>query len=58
MGPTPTVLNIMPGGASGVLSSPTYTNQLGRWLTNRYRPLFTDATQATANPSATVNFAP
>jgi len=58
MGPTPTVLNIMPGGASGVLSSPTYTNQLGRWLTNRYRPLFTDVTQATANPSATVNFVP
>jgi acyl-homoserine lactone acylase PvdQ len=48
----------MPGGASGVLSSPTYTNQLGRWLTNRYRPLFTDVTQATANPSATVNFVP
>lgn len=58
MGATPTVLNIMPGGASGVLSSPTYTNQLGRWLTNRYRPNFVDATQATANPSATVNFQP
>lgn len=58
MGPTPTVLNIMPGGASGVLSNPTYTNQLGRWLTNRYRPLQVDVTQATASPSATVNFQP
>lgn len=58
MTPTPTVLNIMPGGASGVLSNPTYTNQLGRWLTNRYRPLFVDVTQATASPSATVNFQP
>jgi acyl-homoserine lactone acylase PvdQ len=52
------VLNSMPGGASGVLSSPTYVNQLGRWLTNRYRPHFVDPAQATANPSATVNFQP
>jgi penicillin amidase len=55
---TPTVVNSMPGGASGVLSSPTYVNQLGRWLTNRYRPHFVDPAQATANPSATVNFQP
>lgn len=58
MGATPTVLNSMPGGASGVLSNPTYVNQLGRWLTNRYRPNFVDVTQATASPSATVNFQP
>jgi len=55
---TPTVLNIMPGGASGVLTSPTYTNQLGRWLTNRYRPQFVDPAQAVSNPSATLNFQP
>lgn len=54
----PTVRNIMPGGASGVLTSPTYTNQLGRWLTNRYRPLFVDPAQATQNPTATLNFSP
>jgi penicillin amidase len=31
--------NIHPGGQSGVLGSPSYASQLGRWLTNRYKPL-------------------
>ncbi len=30
---------IIPGGQSGVVSSPDYGSQLGRWLTNDYHPL-------------------
>lgn len=30
---------IIPGGQSGVLGSPFYANQLGRWLTHQYHPL-------------------
>jgi penicillin amidase len=30
---------IIPGGESGVLGSPHYASQLGRWLTNGYHPL-------------------
>ncbi len=30
---------ILPGGQSGVLGSPSYADQLGRWLTNDYHPL-------------------
>ena len=34
---------IIPGGSSGVLGSPQYADQLGRWLTNDYHPLALDA---------------
>ena len=30
---------VIPGGQSGVLGSPHYASQLGRWLTNDYHPL-------------------
>jgi penicillin G amidase len=36
---TPNVHEIIPGGRSGVLVSPFYTNQLQRWLVNDYLPL-------------------
>jgi penicillin amidase len=32
---------ILPGGQSGDPTSPGYTSQLGRWLTNRYAPVQT-----------------
>jgi penicillin amidase len=32
-------LQILAGGQSGVPTSPDYTSQLGRWLTNQYHPL-------------------
>lgn len=35
----PSVDEILPGGRSGVLVSPFYTNQLHRWLVNDYLPL-------------------
>ncbi len=34
---------IIPGGESGVLGSPHYASQLGRWLTNDYHPLLLTA---------------
>jgi penicillin amidase len=33
-------LQVIPGGQSGVLTSPLYANQLGLWLTNDYHPLW------------------
>lgn len=37
---------ILPGGQSGVLVSPFYTNQLERWLNNEYHPLIIDSGEA------------
>jgi len=34
---------VIPGGQSGVLSSPHYASQLSRWLTNDYHPLLLTA---------------
>jgi penicillin G amidase len=31
---------VIPGGQSGVLGSPHYASQLGRWLTNHYHPMW------------------
>ncbi|RFF28690.1 MULTISPECIES: penicillin acylase family protein [unclassified Wenzhouxiangella] len=36
---TPNVSEVLPGGRSGVLVSPFYTNQLRLWLVNDYLPL-------------------
>ncbi|MEM7585653.1 MAG: penicillin acylase family protein [Acidobacteriota bacterium] len=37
-------VQVIPGGQSGVVVSPDYASQLGRWLTNNYHPmLFTPA---------------
>jgi penicillin G amidase len=44
----PSAFEIIPGGQSGVVSSPLYANQLGRWLTDRYHPLPLDASSALA----------
>ncbi len=40
---------ILPGGQSGALGSPNYTNQLGRWLTNDYHPLLLSAADVAAD---------
>ncbi len=40
MAPTgPEVLEVLPGGESGVPGSPQQTDQLGLWLVNAYKPL-------------------
>jgi len=49
---------ILPGGQSGVLGSPRYASQLGRWLTNRYKPMPLNVAAATAAPSAVLSFQP
>ena len=49
---------IIPGGQSGVLGSPFYASQLGRWLTNQYKPVNIKVSDAVANPIVTLNFVP
>jgi penicillin amidase len=49
---------ILPGGQSGVLGSPYYASQLGRWLTNNYKTLVLDVTTATTNPVTRLDFVP
>lgn len=49
---------ILPGGQSGVLGSPFYASQLGRWLTNQYRELPISASAAAAVSPTVVQFAP
>ena len=41
---------ILPGGRSGIIGHPDQANQMGRWLTNQYKPLLNDpaALQAAA----------
>jgi len=48
---------IIPGGQSGVLGSPLYVSQLGRWLTNQYKrlPLAEAQVRAQATTVITVN---
>jgi len=55
---TPTLRQILPGGQSGVLGSPFYASQLGRWLTNQYKPLNISVATATQNPLAQLDFVP
>lgn len=50
--------NIHPGGQSGVLGSPTYASQLGRWLTNRYKTLIIGRDQALAAERERLDFRP
>ncbi len=52
------MLQILPGGQSGVLGSPLYASQLGRWLTNQYKPLVIDVAQSTTNPVTRLDFIP
>ena len=49
---------ILPGGESGVLGSPFYASQLGRWLTNNYKTVNIKVSDAVANPIQTLNFVP
>ena len=55
---TPTLQQILPGGQSGVLGSPFYASQLGRWLTNQYKPLNISVAVATQAPLAVLDFVP
>jgi penicillin amidase len=49
---------ILPGGQRAVLGDPLYASQLGRWLTNNYKPLNVTVASAIASPAATLNFTP
>ncbi len=49
---------IIPGGPSGVLGSPFYVSQLGRWLTAQYKPLPISQGAALALTVTTINFTP
>jgi penicillin amidase len=49
---------ILPGGQSGVLGSPHYASQLGRWLTNDYHAMKISAASAAAGAVTTVSFTP
>ncbi|MEO8669720.1 MAG: penicillin acylase family protein [Tahibacter sp.] len=49
---------IIPGGQSGVLGSPYYASQLGRWLTNAYHPLLIDVSAATTAAPTITQFVP
>jgi penicillin amidase len=50
--------NIHPGGQSGVLGSQTYASQLGRWLTNNYKPLLIRQSDAVAGERQRLEFRP
>ncbi len=58
MFPTISASEIIPGGQSGVLGSPLYVSQLGRWLTNQYHALPIPASAALAGSNTVVNFTP
>ncbi len=49
---------ILPGGQSGVLGNPLYASQLGRWLTNQYKPMPLSVSAATTSPATVLNFQP
>jgi penicillin G amidase len=50
--------NIHPGGQSGVIGTPTYASQLGRWLTNNYKPLLIRQSDAVAGERQRLEFRP
>ena len=49
---------ILPGGESGVLGSPHYADQLGRWLTNDYHPLLLDPADVAGDVVTQMEFEP
>ena len=49
---------IIPGGPSGVLGSPFYVSQLGRWLTGQYKRLPISQDDALLFTVTTINFTP
>jgi penicillin amidase len=52
----PTVEEIIPGGRSGVVTSPFYTNQLFFWLVNAYLPLDIGEADASTNAVQVTTF--
>lgn len=54
----PDVDEIIPGGRSGVLVSPFYSNQLRRWLVNDYLPLNLGEADGQATAVSTTMFTP
>jgi penicillin G amidase len=55
----PTLLQIAPGGQSGVITTgAAYISQLPLWLVNGYKPLVIDPAQAAAGAVATIPFVP
>jgi penicillin amidase len=55
---TPNVSEVLPGGRSGVLVSPFYTNQLRLWLVNDYLPLGFGESQAQSSAANVTTFTP
>lgn len=49
---------IIPGGQRAVLGNPLYASQLGRWLTNQYKPMPLSVSAATASPASVLSFQP
>ncbi len=49
---------VIPGGQSGVLGSPFYASQLGRWLTNQYVVLAVSANTAASQVTSEIRFTP
>lgn len=49
---------IIPGGQDGIVISPNYAGQLGRWLTNDYHPLTLGEAAADASKVVTHTFIP
>ncbi|RMG56278.1 MAG: hypothetical protein D6723_00680 [Acidobacteria bacterium] len=49
---------IIPGGESGVVSSPFYASMLGRWLTNHYHPMLLRRNQVEADRMSEQMFEP
>lgn len=54
----PTVSEILPGGRSGVMVSPFYTNQLMKWLVNDYLPLGFGEEDGSDSAVEVIEFAP
>jgi penicillin amidase len=52
----PVADEIIPGGRSGILLSPFYTNQLMRWLVNDYLPLDIGEADAAGNAAFVETF--
>lgn len=49
---------IVPGGSGGDPGTPDYASQLGRWLTNRYRPVWLRTEEVLANRREEVVYEP
>jgi len=52
----PNMLEVIPGGESGIPGSPHQTDQLALWLVNEYKPVWVDVDDAIANGVDTEDF--